>query len=69
MARGMRDDEWVEVHVHCHAQGAKAVLISDSGDEADAKWIPKSQISGCPPRGEEGDIEMKTWIAEKEGFA
>ena len=33
-----------DITVALHAETAKAVLVSEFGDEKKAKWIPKSQI-------------------------
>lgn len=63
------EDKTVIVGVHCHAETPKALLLSTDGDEDNAEWTPKSQIVRIGvKRGEDGDVELKEWIAQKNGF-
>lgn len=64
------NDETVVVEVHCHAATAKALLLSTDGKEDNAVWTPKSQILNCndAERGADAELEMKQWIAKKNGF-
>lgn len=63
------NNEIVEVELHCHAESMKAVLLSTSGDERDAKWTPKSQIVHLgADRGKSGTFELKEWVAKQNGF-
>lgn len=43
-----------------------------TGEERDAKWLPKSLTHWYPIRGEEdaveGTMEMPGWLAEREGL-
>lgn len=70
MGRYDRDkDETVELQLHCHAETQRAMLLSDDGDESRAAWVPKSQIvAHAVERGKSGTVEVKRWIAEREGF-
>lgn len=64
------NDETVTLEFHCHAETPKALLLSIDGDEDNAKWAPKSQIVNWrdAERGSDVELEMKQWIAEKNGF-
>lgn len=63
------EDETVIVNVHCHAETPKALLLSVDGNEDHAEWTPKSQITHIGvEKGEDGDVELKEWIAKKNGF-
>lgn len=63
------DDAVVRLRMHCHAETGKAMLLSDDGEEGNAKWTPKSQIIKTDiGRDEEGWVTMKRWIADKNGF-
>jgi hypothetical protein len=65
-------DETVEVTLFKHHSTDKAYLLSDTGDEKDAKWVPISQCDGEPERKMKGkqifEFVMKTWIAQKNGW-
>lgn len=39
----MRSD-LIDITVRVHAKTPKAVLVSESGDEKEAQWLPLSQI-------------------------
>lgn len=67
------EDPTVFAELHIHAVTAKAVLVSEEGDEDQAKWVPKSQIveGNKISNGDRGDVielELQRWIAEREGF-
>jgi hypothetical protein len=68
----MADDETAELTLKQHHSTDKAYLLSDSGDEKDAKWVPKSQVVGEPEvkNAKKGVFEftIKTWIAKKNGW-
>jgi hypothetical protein len=69
MSRYPDKDETVIVNVHCHAETPKAMLLSTDGEEDNAEWTPKSQMLHIGvKRGEDGDVELKEWIAKQNGF-
>lgn len=49
-----------------------AVLLSVTGERADAQWVPKSQILNFPDYayepGEGIEVTVSQWFAEKEGL-
>ena len=52
-----------------HHETDKALLVSDNGDEARAKWLPKSQVE-TNSKTSEGivDLTMPVWLAKDKGF-
>jgi hypothetical protein len=40
--------EVTDLTLHLHAQGEKAILVSDTGNRVDAVWLPLSQIEVEP---------------------
>lgn len=64
--------EWVPIgRVFVHATSPKAAFLSQSGNEGDAVWFPKSQLSytGQLNKGTTADVDINRWIAEREGWA
>lgn len=58
--------ELVGVTMHVHAETKAAVLASDDGEEANAVWLPKSQIEMEPLRDKKTfEITMPMWLAAK----
>lgn len=53
----------VEVAVQVHHETSKAWLVSETGSEPDAVWVPKSQ---CELHN--GVLELPQWLAEEKGF-
>ena len=55
--------EIVEIAVIVHHETAKAWLMSVTGDEDDAKWVPKSmsELDG-------NTLSIPRWMAEEKGF-
>lgn len=70
------EPEYVTVNAYVHRTTQKAVLLSpdvllsDDGNDDNAKWIPLSQIntSGDLEPDAEVTLEMAEWIATREGF-
>lgn len=62
--------KYVEVWVTVHQTTDDAVLISDSGDEDDAVWIPRSQIHEEEDidNGDIVELSVAEWIAKREGL-
>ena len=62
--------EKIEIAVEIHYITDRAYLVSDTGDEDDAVWIPKSQVEPMTPPeiGEEVIFEIPEWLAEDKGL-
>lgn len=58
----------VDITVMRHAETAKAVLVSNDGDEDGAVWIPKSQISIAEMDGKAIEISIPEWLAMDKGL-
>ena len=64
----------VDLFVQMHAETEKAVLISDTGEEAAAVWLPKSQIEveydpTMKVRGKgAATITCPEWLAKDKGL-
>ena len=65
----MRSD-LVDLTLMIHAETDKAVLVSDTGEERKAKWLPRSQveIEKLGPRGNEAIVTMPQWLAIEREF-
>jgi len=64
-------DDTVDIDVKVFAKTNDALFVSDTGNKADAEWIPRSQIEDCPAVvfiGEEIEITIPVWIAMEKGF-
>lgn len=59
-----------EVKMRIHGKSQKALLLSDTGEEKDARWLPLSQIETESIRGDATHllVTMPTWLAEREGL-
>lgn len=57
--------DWVEIDLQNLGETDMAVNFDD-GDRA--FWIPKSQMSEYPEKGQTGRVVLKHWIANKEGL-
>ena len=63
-------------YVACEVKrvSAKAMLIDIPEVEDQAVWVPRSvihpdsEIEKMAPRGKVGDLSLKTWWAEKQGW-
>ena len=65
----MRSD-LTDIEVMIHADAAKGVLVSTSGDRAEAQWLPKSLVEFEEPiqRGKAQIITLPQWLAEEKGL-
>ena len=61
----MSKSELVDLMVQKHVQTAKAILVSETGEEKDAVWLPLSQIEVEPAKGKPGVVvvTMPEWLA------
>lgn len=56
-----------------HSETSKATLVSLTGNEDDAQWLPKSQFRSRPTEDEQGDpgtvrFGIRKWLANKVGW-
>ena len=59
----------VEITVLMVTETEKAVLVSDTGEPKDAKWVPRSQIEIEPTDRERAYVlTMPEWLAIDKGF-
>jgi hypothetical protein len=60
----------MEITLEIHHETERAYLVSETGNEDDAVWIPKSQIEISDPVevGEAVEITMPEWLAKERGF-
>ena len=59
----------IDIEVHVHHKTEKAVFISDTGDKADAEWVPLSQIEiEEDPKNSIATVTMPEWLAKEKGF-
>jgi hypothetical protein len=63
------DFELVDIKCEVHAENDMALLVSDDGEEDNARWLPKSQIEWVH-NNKNGltTITMPRWLAEREWF-
>lgn len=63
------NDDYVDVDVKVLAVGDRAIRVTATGNESDAVWLPKSQCRWVDVyRGLETQIEVRQWLAEREGL-
>lgn len=58
----------VDVLVTMHAETPKAVLVSDTGENDDAVWLPRSQIEIEPAKKGLFTVTMPEWLAKDKGL-
>lgn len=58
----------VDIPGFLHAETLKAVLVSDTGQESRAKWLPKSQCELVHERGNAVIVTMPEWLAIDKGL-
>jgi hypothetical protein len=65
----MRSD-LVDLTLHIHHETDAAILVSDTGEEKRAVWVPRSQveIEKLGPRGNEAIVTMPQWLAIEKEF-
>lgn len=65
----MGKSELVDLTVQKHAETTKAILVSDTGEEKDAVWLPLSQVEVEP--GDKPGVVIVTcpeWLAMGKGL-
>jgi hypothetical protein len=58
----------VDVLVRLHHETDKAILVSDSGEEKDAVWLPRSQIEIEPKKPGYIEVTLPEWLAMDKGL-
>ncbi len=61
------EDSW-DVEMLIVRQTDAAIFATDTGDEADAIWLPKSQVTYEGEPGQTVQITMPQWLAEQRGL-
>jgi len=65
----MTRSDLVDLSVHLHFATVKAWLVSDTGDSADAVWIPHSQGElEQDPDGRSYTLTCPEWLAKEKGL-
>jgi len=62
-----RNDPY-EVFGKIHLDRPLSILFSESGDEDDAVWLPKSRITILWGRDNYATVVMPEWLAEEKGL-
>lgn len=65
---GKYDSDLVDVEVHVHHETPKAWRVSDTGDDEDGVWVPKSQCELKMKDAIKGTITLPEWLAKEKGF-
>jgi hypothetical protein len=64
------DYELIDIDCIYHTETEKAILVSEDGDEDNARWLPKSKIEyddeSALRRGDHITISVERWLAERE---
>lgn len=60
-----------DVSLAFHGETDKAIKVSESGKNAEAFWLPKSQIEWemDPTDGMSCNVTIPTWLAKEKGLA
>lgn len=59
----------LDLEVQVHAQSERAVKVSADGEEANAVWLPLSQIEIAMKRNGLAEVSMPAWLAVEKGLA
>jgi hypothetical protein len=59
----------VELELMIHGRNGNAYLVSDDGEKANAKWVPRSEVViSRRPRSAIVDVTMPEWLAFDRGL-
>jgi hypothetical protein len=59
----------IEFVMKLHRETEKAILVSDDGEEKNAIWLPKSQVTVQEQLADEHiRIEVPEWLAQKQNL-
>lgn len=61
---GERDAKIIDLALIRHAETPLALLLSETGERKDAKWVPKSQVEDYG----DGTFAMRERLAIEKGF-
>ncbi len=62
------NSDLVDITMQVHARTAKAIRVSDDGDEAKAIWLPLSQVEVEEKRDGMIIVTMPEWLAIQRGL-
>jgi hypothetical protein len=67
------ESDLVDLTMVLHAWTQRAIRVSDTGENEDAKWLPLSQIEVAEAqdtwrRGTKIIVTLPEWLAKKEGL-
>jgi hypothetical protein len=65
--RDMKSD-LVDIAGYKRAETGKAILFTDTGDEEDAVWLPKSQIEMDDNKDGTVTVTLPEWLAKDKGL-
>jgi hypothetical protein len=62
--------EVMDLTLHLHAESAKAILVSDTGNRVDAVWLPLSQVEveTHPAHANTVEVVCPVWLAKDKGL-
>ena len=63
----MTNSQLVDMTVHLHQETEMAVFVSDTADEADAVWLPRSKIE-IVKSGDVYEVTLPEWLAIERGL-
>jgi len=66
--RAVRKSPELEFTVFLHRETERAALVSESGREERAFWLPKSRISITPKTENIVEISVPEWLAKNKGL-
>lgn len=59
----------IEITLHAHIETDAAWFVSETGDKADAVWLPKSQIDDSEMSlGSFSEVLVPVWLANDKGL-
>lgn len=64
----MGKSDLIDLTLQLHAKTAKAILVSDTGEDKDAKWLPLSQIEYDDKGKGRVEVALPEWLAIEKGF-
>ena len=60
-------DDLVTLFLFLHRETESAILFSDTGDDKDAAWLPRSQITVEECKGA-WEVTAPEWLLKDKGF-
>jgi hypothetical protein len=63
------DSKLVDIILHLHHETTAAFLVSDTGEDEDAVWLPKSQVEQAEETASQCYVfVVPEWLAMKKGL-